>query len=184
MNSITNELVNDKLAQTTTSAEVEAEGCGDTARGQPVVYHGPSEYAPLLRANHTPGMNIMAQTEGMSGEAGPTPMEHNLAQSKSRNTRGNFAQVEQSSRTHTCETAMWRNKNTFDDYTTIQAGSDKYTDVNFPTNDALYWRDAGEAGRDMAQLEDSITWQRISDPDQDFPATSFFGPNGISSVSP
>ena len=91
MNLMTDELVNDKLAQTATSAEAEAEGCGDTPRGQPVVYHGPSEYAPLLRANHTPGMNIMAQTEGMSGEAGPTPMKQHLAQSMDRKSRGKFA---------------------------------------------------------------------------------------------
>ena len=110
----------------------------------------------------------------MSGEPGPTPMEHNLAQ----------AEVEQSSRQHTCATAMSRNKNTFDDYLTIQAGSDKYTDINFPYNDALYWSDAGESGRDMAQMENWIEWQRISDPNSDFPATSFFGPNGISSVNP
>ena len=56
MHLMTDELVNDKLAQTAT----EAEGCGDTPRGQPVVYHGPADYAPLLRANHTPGMNLMA----------------------------------------------------------------------------------------------------------------------------
>jgi len=36
---------NAMLAQT----EAEAEGCGDSARGQPVVYQGPADYAPSLR---------------------------------------------------------------------------------------------------------------------------------------
>ena len=37
IHSISSDLVNDNLAQTT----AEAEGCGDTPRGQPVKYHGP-----------------------------------------------------------------------------------------------------------------------------------------------
>ena len=83
---------------------------------------------------------------------------------------------------------MERNKNTFDDYNTIQAGSDKYTDLNFPYGDALYWKDAGEAGRDMAQLESWIEWKRISN--DSFPTLnpypkSFWGPGGtIASVNP
>ena len=129
-------LMSDSLAQT------EAEGCGDTARGQPVAYHGPQEFAPNLRQSLTPGMNL-AQTSGASGVAAPTPMEMNFAQSKAKaskvkqrsrpeskvkgnpfTSRGNFAQVSQSDMSHTCTTAMERNKNTVDDYLTIQAGTD------------------------------------------------------------
>ena len=80
------------------------------------------------------------------------------AQAKTRNpfyakpSGGKFAQ--QSDLTHTCTTAMERNKNTTDDYLTIQAGSNKYTDINFPTNDALYWKDAGEDDRSMSEIAD------------------------------
>lgn len=77
---------------------------------------------------------------------------------------------------------MERNKNTYDDFLTINAGTNKYTDPNFPKDDALYWKDAGEAGRDMAQLEGWVDWMRVSD--SNFPNHSFFGPNGISSVNP
>ena len=77
---------------------------------------------------------------------------------------------------------MERNKNTVDDYLTIQAGSNLYTDANFPYDDALYWKDAGESSGDMADLEAWIDWVRISD--DAFPATSFFGPNGLASVNP
>lgn len=78
---------------------------------------------------------------------------------------------------------MERNKNTFDDYLTIQAGDDKYTDINFPWQDALYWKDAGEAGRDMAQIESWIDWERISSPN--FPTHTFWGPSGsVASVNP
>ena len=189
------ELVSDALAQT------EAEGCGDTPRGQPVAYHGPAEFAPNLRQSLTPGMNL-AQTSGASGVAGPTPIEMNFAQSTSKasrikqapkpesstrgnpfNSRGNFAQVSQSDAAHSCTTAMERNKNTFDDYLTIQSGADKYTDINFPWQDALYWKDAGEAGRDMAQIESWIDWKRISD--DSFPDHTFWGPGGsVASVNP
>jgi hypothetical protein len=65
-----------------------------------------------------------------------------------------FAQTaaEQSNRAHTCGTAMERNKNTVDDYSKIilEDTSTKFTDHNFPYNDALFWKDAGEAGRDMS----------------------------------
>ena len=76
-----------------------------------------------------------------------------------------LAQLSQSDRTHTCSTAMDRNKNTKDDFLKIKAGSKKFTDANFPIDDALYWKDAGEADGEMAMLEDWITWKRISDDD-------------------
>lgn len=47
---------------------------------------------------------------------------------------------------------MSRNRNTVDDFLTINAGTDKYTDANFPTNDALFWADVGEDCGDMAYL--------------------------------
>ena len=91
-------------------------------------------------------------------------------------------QVEQSNRKHTCSTAMDRNKNTVDDFLTIVDGSNMYTDVNFPTDDALFWKDAGEEGRDMDMLDESITWKRVSD--DDFPKESFWGPKGKASINP
>jgi len=69
-----------------------------------------------------------------------------------------FAQLEQSSRSHTCDTAMNRNKNTKDDFLSIVKGSKKFTDKNFPIDDALFWKDAGEEGRDMDQLDEWVTW--------------------------
>ena len=65
---------------------------------------------------------------------------------------------------------------------TINAGTQKYSDVNFPWNDALYWKDAGEVGGDMAQVEGFIDWMRISD--DNFPEVTMWGPNGKSSVNP
>ena len=81
INSISSELISDNLAQT----EAEAEGCGDTPRGQPVKYLGPSEYQPLNRQSLTPGMNL-AQTSALSGEAAPTPKDLKFAQSKNAKT--------------------------------------------------------------------------------------------------
>ena len=80
---------------------------------------------------------------------------------------------------------MDRNKNTFDDYLMIQQADmkNKYSDVNFPIDDALFWMDTGEAGRDMHNIERYITWERISD-DGSLQDATFFGPDGISSVNP
>ena len=71
---------------------------------------------------------------------------------------------------------MDRNKNTVDDFLTIVAGSGTgtYTDNNFPINDALYWKDAGEANGDMSNLESYISWERISSSDH-----NLWGPRGI-----
>ena len=77
---------------------------------------------------------------------------------------------------------MERNKNTKDDFLSIVKGSKKYTDKNFPTNDALYWKDAGEEGYDMDQLDEFVTWKRISD--DDFEKSSFWGPTGVPSINP
>ena len=77
---------------------------------------------------------------------------------------------------------MDRNKNTVDDFINIvkRDSSNKFVDHNFPINDALYWKDAGEAGRDMAQLESWIEWKRISDDDN----LTFWGPKGKQSINP
>jgi len=77
---------------------------------------------------------------------------------------------------------MDRNKNSFDDFYAINAGSEKFTDVNFPTDDGLFWADAGEAGGDMAQLASWIDWKRVSD--NSFPAHTFFGPDGKEDITP
>ena len=65
---------------------------------------------------------------------------------------------------------------------TINAGTEKFIDFNFPWNDALYWSDVGEAGSDMAQLDGYINWMRISN--DSFPEVTMWGPNGKSSVNP
>jgi len=49
-----------------------------------------------------------------------------------------------------------------------------FDDEQFPTNDALYWNDAGESNSDMAGLP-SVSWERVSD----FHDYTFWG-NGIS----
>ena len=81
---------------------------------------------------------------------------------------------------HRCQTTMERNWNTIDDYISISQGTDLFMDVNFPTDDALYWADSNEIG-DMSSLTPQVEWKRISDPS--FPATSFWGPNGTNSIS-
>ena len=90
--------------------------------------------------------------------------------------------AEQSKTAHTCTTAMERNRNTVDDFLTINAGTDKYTDASFPTNDALYWADAPFARYMVSLYENNIEWQRISD--DGFPEVTMWGPNGKESVNP
>ena len=55
-----------------------------------------------------------------------------------------FAQIAQSSRKHTCSTAHTRNKMSLVDFNAISKGTKKFTDANFPLDDALYWKDVGE----------------------------------------
>ena len=45
MHRVTDDLIQDALAQTST--ELEAEGCGDTPRGSMVPYQGPKTHAPF-----------------------------------------------------------------------------------------------------------------------------------------
>ena len=157
------------LAQT----NAEAEGCGDSERGAMVPYRGPNSYAPYRAQDITPGLNLLAQTE-LTGQPGPKPA---LAQVNAE------ALLMQSDRQHTCSTAMIRNRNTVDDYLTIKAGDNMYTDPNFPKDDALYWKDHGESNADMANIEDYISWKRISDSDF-YGNHSFFGPNGTADINP
>ena len=96
-----------------------------------------------------------------------------------------MAQTTQSSRTHSCTATFERLLNTTDDYTMPQAN---FEDVNFPTDDALFWPDAGEEGKDMDQIDHNVTWARISDPD--FPTMNgyektLWGPSrDASSITP
>ena len=54
----------------------------------------------------------------------------------------------------------------------------KHTDINFPTEDAIAWKEFGESGYlDTA----NITWKRISDPT--FPSHKFWGDDGTDSIS-
>ena len=71
------------------------------------------------------------------------------------------------------------------DYNAISKGTKKFTDANFPLDDALYWKDVGEEDCDWCEMKDimgDIEWKRVSD--SDFPEVTFFGPKGISSVNP
>ena len=54
-----------------------------------------------------------------------------------------FSQVKQSDRWHSCEAAFYRLENMTDDFDAIMRGSTKFTDVNFPIDDGIYWADAG-----------------------------------------
>ena len=54
---------------------------------------------------------------------------------------------------------MERLLNTTDDYNSINNnnqpnGLSSFTDVNFPTSDGFYWKDAGEEGTDVANTYD------------------------------
>ena len=74
---------------------------------------------------------------------------------------------------------MQRNWNTTDDYLTIRQKTDeKFNDINFPTDDAIAWKDFGESG---GLDKTDITWKRISD--LTFPKKNFWGENGVNSIS-
>ena len=65
----------------------------------------------------------------------------------------------------------------------INGKSTKWTDKNFPTNDALFWKDANEdQGSAAWAYEDGLEWKRITD--DDFGIDSFWGPNGKDSINP
>ena len=62
----------------------------------------------------------------------------------------------------------------------IVEGSELFTDVNFPKEDALYWEDFGEAGGISGN---AVNWVRVSDT-ENFPGVeSFWGPDGVDSIS-
>jgi len=61
-----------------------------------------------------------------------------------------LAQLMQSDTQHTCSTAMERVKDKDINFDEINGKSTKWTDKNFPTNDALYWKDANEDQGEVA----------------------------------
>ena len=91
--------------------------------------------------------------------------------------------TEQSRLRHTCSTAMDRNKETVDDFLTINEGSKKYVDKNFPVKDALYWRDAGENHKafDKKRLHKKVKWSRAGEWGGKY---ALFGENGPEGISP
>ena len=71
---------------------------------------------------------------------------------------------------------MLRNWNTTDDYHQIRLDSDaKFTDVNFPTDDAIVWEDFDES------FDKNVEWMRISDPA--YTSQKFWGDGGTQSIS-
>ena len=66
-----------------------------------------------------------------------------------------------------------------DDFDAIMRGSTKFTDVNFPIDDGIYWADAGQQHLSLSRIND-LSWVRLSDKytersDRD----NFWGTNGI-----
>ena len=56
-----------------------------------------------------------------------------------------------------CTLTMQRNWNTTDDYWEIRKNTDeKFNDINFPTDDAIAWKEFGESG---ALDSKNITWK-------------------------
>ena len=60
--------------------------------------------------------------------------------------------------------------------------------MNFPTADALYWKDAGEttADNEMWKLDAvGIEWTRVTDLKRKKPGLNFWGPNkNVNDISP
>ena len=76
---------------------------------------------------------------------------------------------------------MQRNWNSTDDYVEILGGSlgnAKFTDVNFPTDDALFWPQFFESG---GNADANVHWQRISEVAA-FDDMPFFGPPDESGI--
>ena len=74
---------------------------------------------------------------------------------------------------------MERNWNTTDDYASIITGSEKFVDVNFPVDDALFWPQFNEGG---GNADRQVQWQRVSE-HSTFANKKFFGNNGASSIT-
>lgn len=66
--------------------------------------------------------------------------------------------------------------------------NEKFVDVNFPTADALYWKDAGEttADNEMWKLDAvGIEWVRVTELKRKKPGLHFWGPNAhVNDISP
>lgn len=162
--------------------------------GNDVSYYGPENHSPNLSANMTP-FNSMENTEDGTVMA-QISTEYYDSQKATKGT-GNYGrklaqtaverpfyeQFAQQETTRRCTTTMLRNWNTTDDYETLSAnwmaGDEKFTDINFPVDDAIYWADFNETGG-LSSID--VHWERISG--DNFPSDVFWGPNGSSSISP
>jgi len=74
-----------------------------------------------------------------------------------------LAQVEQSWRQHTCSSAMDVLKGANVNFDTASTQSTPWTDTDFPTDHALYWRDQESNTKFASTLPNNITWRRISE---------------------
>lgn len=93
-----------------------------------------------------------------------------------------LAQVEQSSKQHSCSHAMDINKGSYVDFDTVSVQNTPWTDTDFPTNDGLYWKDHEAETEFVAYLPDDVTWKRINE--ADIGVESLWGPNGSSDIKP
>lgn len=178
-------IVSDQMFAQTTSHE----GPTDVRYFGPQVYNsGQSDvYTPFSTPweSGTADVNTvtMAQTNATfdtrKGEVCPDEGCHEPSSGSRAQTMAEkpfYEEFAQESATRRCSIAMQRNWNTTDDYNTLKLDTaNKFVDVNFPIEDAIYWQDFGEAGGLSSQ---TINWQRISEPG--FPSSDFWGPNGIS----
>ena len=88
----------------------------------------------------------LAQVSEEGEKHSPMFRGNGLAQTSPAEKFFELSQVQQSDRWHSCQATMRRLENTTDDFNAILNGSEKFTDVNFPTDDALFWVDAGQSG--------------------------------------
>ena len=160
-----------------------------------VRYFGPQTHNPSASDVYTPfstpwelGQNdveetTMAQTtyDTRKGQAHPDDgvpthiPEPRGEHAQTMAQRPFYEEFAQESASRRCSIAMQRNWNTTDDYNTIRTQTDeKFVDINFPIEDAIYWQDFGEAGG-LSTL--NIEWKRVSEPG--FPSDNFWG-DGIS----
>ena len=92
----------------------------------------------------------------------------------------NLAQTAQANTTHGCGFAHNRNKNAPTNFYTQVNASSRFTDNQFPINDAIYFTDGGSEENDSlpAQFhrEGRIYWKRLQD---HLTSPTLFGNNGI-----
>lgn len=74
---------------------------------------------------------------------------------------------------------MEKLKKTDVDFDALNASQEKWTDTDFPTTDALFWKDVGEGG---GAADVKVEWKRISE--NGFGVKSLWGENGKSSINP